>query len=168
VCDLPDFNSMWFCPKDKIKLQERTFRNQGGKFLVNVNQPETGINNALAVRKISEEQREKALELSQGLMTQFPDKRDVTLVSVECPICGFKSIAPDLATLGGLKSSDDVRKGQVKTVRSIVKQAEAATKQRGGSQGSRFSIWLLFIGFSLLASLGVVIYYVINVLLKGL
>jgi hypothetical protein len=168
VWNLPDFSSIWFCPKDKAKLRERTIRNQGGKFPVNVSQPEGGINNALAVRKISAEQRTEAWELAQELTTHFPDKKVLTLVSTECPICGFRAIAPDLGTLGPLASSKAVRKGQLKTIQSITRQAENAAKKSGSSQTNRSSfrtIWLLFIfGGLFLSMLGVVIVYLQNFL----
>lgn len=163
--DLSDFNSMWFCPKDKTKLHEKTLRNQGGKFPINISQPESGINNALAVRKISEDQRTKALELIQELAQQFPEKKMLTLVSVECPICGFQAITPDLSTLGALTSSKAVRKGQLKTIKSITRQAEVAAKKSSTGQGNRPNIFLLFLLFGAVASLlGVIIVYLLRYL----
>jgi len=157
-----DLNGLWFCPNDKTKLLECTFRNQGGKFPVNTNQPENGINNALAVRKISENQRAEALELVQKLSKQFPDKSVLTLVSIECPICGFRSVAPDLGTLGALESSKSVRKGQLKTIRSITKQAEAVAKKSSPTQGNRLNIFLILILFGLLASFIGVVFVMIS------
>ncbi len=166
VWNLPDFSSIWFCPKDKSKLRERTIRNQGGKFPVNVSQPEGGINNALAIRKISAEQQAKALELVQELTNHFPNKKVLTLVSAECPICGFRAIAPDLGTLGPLVSSKAVQKGQLKTIQSITRQAKIAAKKNGSSQTTtRPRIWLLFIlGGLLLSMLGTAIIYLQNLL----
>lgn len=163
--DLSDFNSMWFCPNDKTKLHEKTLRNQGGKFPVNISQPEIGINNALAVRKISENQQTEALELIQELAQQFPDKKMLTLVSVECPICGFRAITPELSTLGALTSSKAVRKGQVKTIQSITRQAEVAAKKSSTGQGNRPNIFLLLIIAGMLASiLGAAIVYLLQYL----
>ncbi|MHA2270607.1 MAG: hypothetical protein ACXACI_02005 [Candidatus Hodarchaeales archaeon] len=162
---MSDFNSMWFCPKDKTKLHEKTLRNQGGKFPINISQPEFGINNALAVRKISENQRAEALELIQELAQQFPDKKTLTLVSVECPICGFRAITPELSTLGALTTSKAVRKGQVKTIQSITRQAEVAAKKSSAGQGNRPNIFLLMILFGAVASLlGVAIVYLLQYL----
>lgn len=163
--DLSDFNSMWFCPNDKTKLHEKTLRNQGGKFPVNISQPEIGINNALAVRKISENQRTEALELIRELARQFPDKKMLTLVSVECPICGFRAITPELSTLGALTSSKAVRKGQVKTIQSITRQAEVAAKKSSTGQGNRPNIFLILILAGMVASiLGAAIVYLLQYL----
>ncbi|MFW9915221.1 MAG: hypothetical protein ACFFGZ_06375 [Candidatus Thorarchaeota archaeon] len=162
---MSDFNSMWFCPNDKTKLHEKTLRNQGGKFPVNISQPEIGINNALAVRKISENQRTEALELIRELARQFPDKKMLTLVSVECPICGFRAITPELSTLGALTSSKAVRKGQVKTIQSITRQAEVAAKKSSTGQGNRPNIFLILILAGMVASiLGAAIVYLLQYL----
>ena len=137
-----DFSDYWLCPNDGSKMVEFIQRNDSGIFQIQRNKIELSVSNAIAVKKIRPDQKEEAIAIAQGLFASSEDPM-IRLVSIICPICNYRSIAPEAS-----KSRIEFKKGrkkQYKTVSQITKQAEKKRSQRSAQQpGTRFPIWYLF------------------------
>ncbi len=99
------FSMFWFCPYDGVKFTEYQpsgFRGVSGSpyFIVTRNNQALDIENAKHLRKISDQQVEFAMTLATDMFAALPpESQEITLVSVKCPTCGTRSIAPKLSRI---------------------------------------------------------------------
>ncbi len=96
------FSSFWFCPHDGVKFIEYRpsgYRGVSGTpyFIVTRTNQALDIANAKNLKKIATQQVEFAMYLSNDMFASLsPEVKAITLVSVQCPNCSTKSIAPKL------------------------------------------------------------------------
>jgi len=152
-----DLAAYWFCPKDGSQLTEVTRgEGTGGMFEVRLAVLEVAIANAEAVGKLDPEQVEEAMTLARKLL-ESGDRESITLVSVECPSCNFKAVAP----LAMVTVDEKTYEKQIKTVRKVIREAER-TRKRVGERPSYYR-WIWY--FLIFGGGGVFIYYLLQSLL---
>lgn len=134
-----DFATYWFCPDDGSQMTEVVRGETGGQFEVRLDVLDVAIANAEAVGKLDPEQVEGAKTLARKLL-EYGDREHITLVSVECPSCSFKAVAP----LAVVAVDQKTYEKQIKTVKKVLSEA-ARTRKRTGEQPSYRWLWYLLI-----------------------
>jgi hypothetical protein len=87
IIPIDQLKSYWFCPKDKSHLQQHVVKMaQNSFFTITKNNKETGINNAISIRKIPLEAEEQTRQLIEKLFSEYSIE-ELTLVSTRCPNC---------------------------------------------------------------------------------
>lgn len=128
----------------------------GGQFEVRLDVLDVAIANAEAVGKLDPEQVEGAKILARKLL-ESGEREYITLVSVECPSCGLKAVAP----LAVVAVDQKIHEKQIKTVRKVLSEAERTRKRTGEQQSYRWLWYLLIFGGSAITFL----YYLLRAIL---
>ncbi len=151
-----DFAAYWFCPKDGSQMTEVTRGEIGGQFEVHLGVLDVAIANAEAVGKLDPEQVEEAKSLARKLL-ESGEQEHITLVSVECPSCGLKAVAP----LAVVAIDQKTHEKQIKTVKKVLSEAKRTMKRTGEQPSYRWLWYLLIFGGSAITF----IYYLLRALL---
>ena len=148
-----DLTLYWFCPNDGSHMTEVTRgEGTGGRFDVHMAVLEVAIANAEAVGKLDPNQVEEATNLAKQLLDSgVPEP--ITLVSVECPSCNSKAVAP----LTFVTADENTQKRQIKSVKQVLNAAKRSRRQVGGETSGISGIlryrWYLMIGLSIITFL---------------
>ena len=148
-----DLTLYWFCPKDGSHMTEVTRgEGTGGRFEVHMAVLKVAIANAEAVGKLDPDQVDEATNLAKQLLESGVSE-PITLVSVECPTCNFKAIAP----LTFVIADEKTQERQIKSVKRVLNEAKRSRRQTGGETSGIGGIlryrWYLMIGLSLITFL---------------
>ena len=156
-----DLTVYWFCPKDGSQLTEVALTDgAGGRFEVSLELLDVAIDNAEAVGKLDPEQVEEAKGLARKLL-ESEDRECITLISVECPQCHFKGVAPLMAVTSDKKTYEK----QIKTVKKVMSEAQRTRRKTGTGDSTSYRwIWyLVLFGGSAITFL----YYMFRAILGG-
>ncbi len=131
-------SQFWFCKKDGSKLREYIPMKVAGTpyFSISKRSIETSLQNAVAVKKLTEDMVAEAKELALLMFEMDPTLTRVTLVSTKCPLCDKKYISPKLHQIYTPK---DKRKRLTSNVRKLTAEAEKKLLQQSTVQDN--SLW---------------------------
>ncbi len=172
-----ELSKYWFCPTDKNMLQiYYTKQSQNPYFVITRRNIEIGIQNTIALRKITPEAKEQTRELVALIFEKDPLREELNLVGVLCNVCGASYSAPKLRKIVNGEISKDRARTMFESTRSletkhfgpfrVVDHFGIGRFARGGRQSSsRRFFWLWILGICTILMI-IFLYYILGLELK--
>ena len=167
-----DLSQFWYCPKDKIKLQNYIDRvSKESYFSVSRRHLDIGIQNAVALRKIPPEATSQTMALLDYIFSLDPSIDTVELVGVICPSCGTRYSAPKVGRVEDVVNTAKVlyettqslqtkQYGYFRFVDHFGMGQRRDTQNQQGTMGFR-SLWWMVWMFGIRSVVGVLLLYYI-------
>ncbi len=157
------FSIFWFCPNDGVKFveyQPSGYRGVSGTpyFIVTRSNLEIDVENARNLKKIASPQVEFTRQLVNDMFASLPpDVNDITLVAVQCPNCGMKSVSPKLPRIimdeRQLKKFQKTLKQHLNTPTSMTASPSSQSRQGTSPLSFIWRLWYLYIILGFVLSL---------------
>ncbi|MFX1285490.1 MAG: hypothetical protein ACFFB5_17765 [Promethearchaeota archaeon] len=178
VLDLEkELSHYWFCPNDRNMLQiHYTKQSQNPYFVIDRKNIAIGIQNAIAMRKITPEAEEQTLELVNFIFEKDPAKEIIDLVGVYCNSCGKIYSAPKLSKIEDGDYSKDRARAIFESTRALETKnfgpfrvvdhfgiARYARGDQGSTRTGFFWLWILGIRTILMM---ILLYYILGLEVK--
>ena len=169
-----DLSQFWYCPNDKIKLQNYVDRvSRESYFSVSRRHLEVGIQNAVALRKIPPEATNQTRGLLDFMFSQDPSIDTVELVGVVCPKCGARYSAPKVGRVEDVVNTAKVIYESTQSIQTkeygyfrfvnhfgLSQRTDSQTQQ--GSMGFRSLWWMIWMfGFRTVIAI-FILYYILG------